>query len=90
VERRGEGADRGREPGAGGGGLNTVSRVFGDYAAVAPSDLLLVTQSDPYPCDTAMLRGARMATAQELAPGRAWDEPNRKSLTAATRLPRGS
>ena len=29
----------------------------------------------------AMLRGARMVTAQELAPGRAWDEPKLKSLT---------
>jgi P4 family phage/plasmid primase-like protien len=61
--------------------LNTVSRVLGDYAAVAPSDLLLVTQSDRHPCDMAMLRGARMVTAQELAPGRAWDEPKLKSLT---------
>jgi putative DNA primase/helicase len=61
--------------------LNTVSRLLGDYAAVAPSDLLLVTQSDRHPCDMAMLRGARMVTAQELAPGRAWDEPKLKSLT---------
>ena len=61
--------------------LNTVSRILGDYAAVAPSDLLLVTQSDRHPCDMAMLRGARMVTAQELAPGRAWDEPKLKSLT---------
>ena len=61
--------------------LNTVSRVLGDYAAVAPSDFLLVTQSDRHPCDMAMLRGARMVTAQELAPGRAWDEPKLKSLT---------
>jgi putative DNA primase/helicase len=61
--------------------LNTVSRMLGDYAAVAPSDLLLATQSDRHPCDMAMLRGARMVTAQELAPGRAWDEPKLKSLT---------
>jgi P4 family phage/plasmid primase-like protien len=61
--------------------LNTASRLIGDYAAVAPSDLLLVTQSDRHPCDMAMLRGARFATAQEIAPGRAWDEPKLKSLT---------
>ena len=61
--------------------LNTLFRVLGDYAAVAPSDLLLVTQSDRHPCDMAMLRGARFVTAQELAPGRAWDEPKLKSLT---------
>jgi hypothetical protein len=28
-----------------------------------------------------MLRGARLVTAQELAPGKAWDEPKLKSLT---------
>ena len=61
--------------------LNTVSRMLGDYAAVAPSDLLLASQSDRHPCDMAMLRGARMVTAQELAPGRAWDEPKLKNLT---------
>jgi putative DNA primase/helicase len=58
-----------------------VSRLLGDYAAVAPADLLLVTQSDRHPCDMAMLRGARFVTAQELAPGRAWDEPKLKGLT---------
>ena len=54
---------------------------MGDYAAVAPADMLLVTQSDRHPADMAMLRGARLVTAQELAPGRAWDEPKLKSLT---------
>ena len=61
--------------------LNTTSRLLGDYAAIAPQDLLLVTQSDRHPCDMAMLRGARLVTAQELAAGRAWDEPKLKSLT---------
>lgn len=61
--------------------LNAASGLLGDYAAVAPQDMLLVTQSDRHPCDMAMLRGARFVTAQELAPGRAWDEPKMKSLT---------
>jgi putative DNA primase/helicase len=61
--------------------FNTASRLLGDYAAVAPADLLLVTQSDRHPTDLAMLRGERLVTAQELAPGRAWDEPKLKSLT---------
>jgi putative DNA primase/helicase len=43
--------------------------------------MLLVTHSDRHPADMAMLRGARLVTAQELAPGRAWDEPKLKSLT---------
>ncbi|MFO1037304.1 MAG: phage/plasmid primase, P4 family [Geminicoccaceae bacterium] len=61
--------------------LNSVSGMLGDYATVAPQDLLLVTQSDRHPCDMAMLRGARFVTAQELGTGRAWDEPKLKSLT---------
>ena len=61
--------------------LNTASRILGDYAAVAPQDLLLVTQSDRQPCDMAMLRGARLVTAQELGPSKQWDEPKLKSLT---------
>jgi P4 family phage/plasmid primase-like protien len=70
-------------PGGNGKGvlLNTAARIVGDFAAVAPSDLLLVTHSDRHPCDMAMLRGARLVTAQELARGRAWDEPKLKSLT---------
>jgi putative DNA primase/helicase len=61
--------------------FNTASRIVGDYAAVAPADMLLVTHTDRHPADMAMLRGARLVTAQELAPGRAWDEPKLKSLT---------
>lgn len=61
--------------------LNTVSHVMGEYAAIAPADLLLVTQSERHPTDMAMLRGARLVTAQELAPGKAWDEPKLKQLT---------
>jgi putative DNA primase/helicase len=61
--------------------FNTASRIMGDYATVAPADMLLVTQSDRHSADMAMLRGARLVTAQELAPGRAWDEPKLKSLT---------
>ena len=61
--------------------LNTASRILADYAAVAPQDLLLVTQSDRHPCDMAMLRAARLVTAQELAANKQWDEPKLKSLT---------
>ncbi len=63
--------------------LNTTAMILGlgDYAAIAPADLLLSSQSDRHPCDMAMLRGARFVTAQEIAPGKAWDEPKLKSLT---------
>jgi P4 family phage/plasmid primase-like protien len=61
--------------------FNTLAYVLGEYAAVAAPDLLLVTNSDRHPTDMAMLRGARLVLASELAPGRAWDEPKLKSLT---------
>jgi putative DNA primase/helicase len=61
--------------------LNTLTGMMGDYAAVAPSDMLLVSQGDRHPTDMAGLRGARFVTAQELARGKAWDEPKLKSLT---------
>ena len=61
--------------------LNTASRLLGDYAAVAPQDLLLVTQSDRHPCDMAMLRGAALSRHRSWRAGRAWDEPKLKSLT---------
>jgi P4 family phage/plasmid primase-like protien len=63
--------------------LNTTAMILGlgDYAAIAPADMLMSSQSDRHPCDMAMLRGARLVTAQEIAPGKAWDEPKLKSLT---------
>lgn len=61
--------------------LNTTANILGDYAAIAPADMLMSSQSDRHPCDMAMLRGARLVTAQEIAPGKAWDEPKLKSLT---------
>jgi putative DNA primase/helicase len=66
--------------------FNTASRIAGDYATVAPADMLLVTHSDRHPADMAMLRGARLVTAQELAPGKAWDEPKLKSLTGGDQI----
>jgi putative DNA primase/helicase len=61
--------------------FNTLAYILADYAAIAAPDLLLVTNSDRHPADMAMLRGARLVIASELAPGRAWDEPKLKSLT---------
>jgi P4 family phage/plasmid primase-like protien len=61
--------------------FNALAHVLADYAAIAAADMLLVTNTDRHPTDMAMLRGARLVIASELAPGRAWDEPKLKSLT---------
>ena len=61
--------------------FNTVARAARRLCRHRAAGLLLVTQSDRHPCDMAMLRGARLVTAQELAANRQWDEPKLKCLT---------
>ena len=61
--------------------FNTASRLLGDYAAVAPPDLLLVTQGDRHPTDMAMLHGRAAGHCAGAGARRAWDEPKLKSLT---------
>lgn len=71
----------------GGGGegkttfVHTLSGVMGDYARVAPMEAFTASQQDRHPTDLAMLRGARLVTAQEIEPGRAWAEARIKALT---------
>lgn len=71
--------------GSGGNGkgvfLNTMTRLLGDYAAVAPMETFVATASDRHPTDLASLRGARLVTAQETEEGRRWAEAKIKSLT---------
>ncbi|MBI1209284.1 MAG: hypothetical protein GC191_18605 [Azospirillum sp.] len=71
--------------GSGGNGkgvfLNTITRLMGDYAAVAPMETFVATASDRHPTDLAMLRGARLVSAQETEEGRRWAEAKIKSLT---------
>jgi putative DNA primase/helicase len=71
--------------GTGGNGkgvfLNTLTHVLGDYAVVAPADMLVESRNERHPTDMAMLRGARLVTAQEIEQGRAWAEAKIKALT---------
>ncbi len=71
--------------GTGGNGkscfLNTVSSLLNDYATVAPMDMLTAVSGERHPTDLAMLRGARLVTAQETSNGRQWDEARLKTLT---------
>jgi putative DNA primase/helicase len=61
--------------------INTIARIFGDYATVADMDTFLVTNSERHPTDLAKLRGARLVVAQETQKGRRWDETKIKTLT---------
>lgn len=71
--------------GTGGNGkgvfLNTVAGVLGDYATVAPMETFTASHTDRHPTDLAMLRGARLVTAQETEEGRRWAESKVKALT---------
>ena len=70
-------------PGGNGKGvfLNTVAAILGDYATVASMDSFTATHTDRHPTDMAMLRGARLVTAQETEEGRRWAEAKVKALT---------
>jgi len=71
--------------GTGGNGkgvfLNTVVGVLGDYETVAPMETFTASNADRHPTDLAMLRGARLVTAQETEEGRRWAEIKIKALT---------
>ena len=71
--------------GTGGNGkgvaLNTLTGILADYAAVATMDTFTASQTDRHPTDLAMLRGARLVTAQETEEGRRWAESKVKAMT---------
>jgi putative DNA primase/helicase len=71
--------------GGGGNGkgvfLNTLTGICGDYATIAAMETFTATNSERHPTDLAMLRGARLVTAQETEEGRRWAEAKIKALT---------
>jgi putative DNA primase/helicase len=71
--------------GAGGNGkgvfVNTIIGLLGDYAQVAAMETFTASNSDRHPTDLAMLRSARVVTAQETEEGRRWAEARIKALT---------
>lgn len=65
---------------------NTVSKILGDYAIVAPMELFLASKYDRHPTEIAKLKGARLVTAQETEKGRRWDVAKIKNLTSDDKL----
>lgn len=61
--------------------LNTMSALLANYAATAPMEAFTATSGERHPTDLAMLRGARLVTAQETEDGRRWAEARIKALT---------
>jgi putative DNA primase/helicase len=60
---------------------NIMSWIMGEYAKTAPMDAFVATRNEKHPTDIAMLKGARLVTASEIAKGRVWNENLIKSLT---------
>jgi putative DNA primase/helicase len=71
--------------GTGGNGkgvlINTLVKILGTYARVAPIETFTATIGDRHPTELAMLRGARLVTAQETEDGQRWPESKIKALT---------
>ncbi len=61
--------------------LNTLTGLMGEYAAIATMETFTASPTDRHPTDLAMLRGARLVTAQETEEGRRWAESRIKALT---------
>jgi putative DNA primase/helicase len=66
--------------------VNTVSKIFGTYACVAPMEMFLASHVDRHPAEIAKLRGIRLVIAQEIQKGRRWDEAKIKNLTGGEKL----
>jgi putative DNA primase/helicase len=66
--------------------INTIVRIFGDYAAVSDMGTFIASNTERHPTDLAKLRGARLVVAQEKQKGRHWDETKIKALTGGDRL----
>ena len=61
--------------------INTIAKIFGDYATVADMGTFIASNTERHPSDLAKLRGARLVVAQETQRGRRWDETKIKALT---------
>jgi len=66
--------------------VNTIAKVFGDYATVADMNTFLASPTERHPADLAKLHGARLVIAQETERGRRWNETKIKTLTGGDRI----
>jgi putative DNA primase/helicase len=66
--------------------INTIVKIFGDYATIADMNTFLSSNNERHPADLAKLRGARLVVAQEVDKGRRWDEAKIKTLTGGDRI----
>jgi putative DNA primase/helicase len=60
---------------------STITGILNDYAATAPIETFVVTNTEQHPTELARLRGARLVVATETEEGRRWAESRIKMLT---------
>ena len=65
---------------------STLAGLLDGYHKTAPIETFTASTTDRHPTDLAMLRGARLVTAQETEEGRRWAESRIKSLTGGDRI----
>ena len=61
--------------------VNTLAKLLGSYARIAPMDSFVASTYDKHPTDLAMLEGSRLVTANETETGRKWATARIKSLS---------
>jgi putative DNA primase/helicase len=61
--------------------ISTLKGILGSYAAVIPTEMLMVSQTDRHPTELARLRGIRLAIGSETEQGKRWAEAQIKALT---------
>jgi putative DNA primase/helicase len=66
--------------------INTIAKIFGDYATVADMSTFIASRNERHPTDLAKLVGARLVVAQETQKGRRWDETKIKALTGGDKI----
>jgi putative DNA primase/helicase len=66
--------------------LNTLTAIWGNYAAIAAMETFIETKNEQHPTDLAMLRGARLVVAQEVDKGRAWNQSKINRMTGGDEI----
>lgn len=66
--------------------INTIAKIFGDYASVADMSTFIASNTERHPTDLAKLMGARLVVSQETQKGRRWDETKIKALTGGDKI----
>jgi P4 family phage/plasmid primase-like protien len=64
--------------------VNALMEAMGEYAATAPSEVLMMTHNPQHSTSIAALRGARLVAVSEVEDGSRWAESKLKELSGGT------